>query len=281
MSDDIAREKALEKIKKLLRMAKDGRGNPNEAETAMRQAVSLMAKFNIDESEAILTDLRNDVDAVITMWRKAGVNATATSLSRAFPAWCGVVSYGVGKLYDCRTFIKTIHEDGVLHGKCVVFGGYKTDVQVAAWTFDYLVDCVKRMSRNFDTAIKRKNLEGLKEFGIDSPDVLLLLLRQSPKARKQEFRETMAAALQGRLVKLKRERDAAAQQASPSAGTALAVFDAKQAALKKHFGEEGEGKTHKGRSGYAAYAGAQAGQRARLEPNPLQHSRPDAPLALG
>jgi hypothetical protein len=41
-------EKALDKIKKLLALANDERGNETERETALRQAYALMAKHNVD-----------------------------------------------------------------------------------------------------------------------------------------------------------------------------------------------------------------------------------------
>lgn len=275
MSTPQDRQRALEKIKKLLQLAKDDRGNPTEAETAMRQAQSLMAKFNIDESEAILTALKNDADAIVRQWRKEGVNANKTSLSKEFPDWCGVISYGVGKLYDCRTFIGNIREDGIMHGKCVVFVGYQVDVQVACWTFDYLCACVKRMAQNFDAVVKAGDDSKLAEFGIDRGGFIELLI-MSPKARKKDFRVTMAAVLQNRLLALKEQRSTTIQQLAPEHQKgALALIDAKQQALDKLLGAEGETENVKKRWNAAFLAGALAASKTDLNPNPLQHKAPD------
>src|SRR5450830_1069234 len=48
--------KAIEKIKKCLRLAASG--NPHEAATAMRQARALMEKFRIEEADVELSDVQ-------------------------------------------------------------------------------------------------------------------------------------------------------------------------------------------------------------------------------
>lgn len=42
---DEKRARMLEKVRKLLAMGRDGRGNANEEEIALRQAARLMAEF--------------------------------------------------------------------------------------------------------------------------------------------------------------------------------------------------------------------------------------------
>lgn len=274
MADNINRDRALAKIKKLLQLAKDSRGDATTAETAMRQAQAMMAKFNIDEAEAILTDLSKGVEAIVMKWRKAGVNAHATNTIYKFPEWAGIVSYGVGKLYDCRTAVSKVVEGGVNHGQVVVFFGYNADVEVATWTFDYLMDCVKRACSNFENAIKASKREALEEFGVGTISDFVEISMMTPKARKAAFRHTMAIVLQNRMLELRRQRDAAMQQpAAASTSMALVVVNAKEQALTDKLGPEEVGTVKKQRVGNAAeYAGAAAGYKARIDPAPLQHS---------
>ena len=269
MSTD--RDRALAKIQKLLRLAKDGRGNATEAETALRQAQSLMAKFNIDDAEATTKDLQSNPDAIIKAWCKAGYHAKAVMIT--IPKWANIISWAVAKLYECRLAYVKGGDVGALG---IVFGGYHVDVQVASWTFEYLMECVRRASDNFEEALLKGDSKALAEMGI-TPMQAMRLLTQPSKGRKSDFRFGMAAELQRRLLALAAER-AGAQKASV-AGSALVV--AKGAALDAHFGKERPAKPMGKKAGAGAVAGRAHGQRTRLEPNPLSSGpRAAAPALL-
>jgi len=265
MSTDQQRVRALDKIRKLLNLAQDGRGNPTEAETALRQAQALMAKYSVDESEAILKELNSDADAIIEMWRRGGVNAAKSHvIAKVFPGWCGVLSFGVGRLFDCRTVIRTDPQGA----KSVVFGGYRVDAQVAAWTYDYLLTCTVRASAEFDRRLKAGDYEWVaREYEL-SPSQVLQLTTEHSKGRKNDFRHAMAATLQRRMLKMKAERD----QHLATHPTEGALVVSKLAAIARRFGDPRKDKKSHHQSGVAGYAGQVAGQRANLNPNPLQHS---------
>lgn len=269
MSTD--RSKALSKIQKLLKMAKDGRGNANEAETALRQAQSLMNKFNIDDAEASLHDLRNDPDAIAQAWCKAGYGKQA--FLRRMPRWSGVLALGVGRLYECRT--KAIWSEG--QGLGVMFGGFKPDMQVAVWTFEFLITCVRRACDSFEDALKTGDADVLNDLGLN-PIQAMCLLAETPKQRKILFREGMCIELQQRMYKLAEER--ANEQAASTAGTALVV--AKEAALNAHFGAQTSRKTKRtlnGTHAAATNAGIAAAQKTDLGVKPLQRNSANvAPL---
>lgn len=269
MSTD--KDKALSKIHKLLRLAKDGRGNATEAETAMRQAQALMRRFNIDEAEATHADLKNSPDAIIRAWCKAGYHAKA--IMRTVPTWTGLIAVGVGKLYECRVAVAKGPDNAAVG---VVFGGYHVDVQVATWTFEYLLDCVKRAGDLFEDAVLNGKASVLQEMGLQ-PQHALYLLTLTSKRRKGEFRQGMATELQHRLYAMAEEREVA-QQVSPAAG---ALVIAKQAALDAHFGETNTRKHKAKASTAAAAAGHNTGSKTNLSPGPLASSaRATAPALL-
>ena len=79
-------KKALEKIKKCLRLAASG--EPHEAAAAMRQARALMDKYRIEEDDALASEV---------------AEASARSGSKSRPVyWESSLAGVVGKAYACR-----------------------------------------------------------------------------------------------------------------------------------------------------------------------------------
>ena len=64
------RARMLEKVRKLLAMGRDARGNANESEIAMRQANKLMAEYGIAEAECDMTAIQ--AGAVRARWPGTG-----------------------------------------------------------------------------------------------------------------------------------------------------------------------------------------------------------------
>lgn len=281
MSTEQERTRALEKIQKLLRLAKDGRGDATEAATALRQAQSLMRKFNIDEADAIQHSLDNDPDALVAAWKTAGKSTKLGNIRADLPMWANLVSFGVGKLYDCRCVIQAVRDEKGNLGKAFVFAGYKTDVQIACWTFEYLCDCIRRSSARFEAACVQAfkgNRAGLQEFGIIDWDTIGQLEELSTKSRLGQFRRNMASELQGRLMELKRERDAHLKanldaEAGVNTSTALAVINNKLARIEEKFGPTEDGTHTFKRFSGASLAGRLEGNRIDLNPSPLEHEK--------
>lgn len=272
MSTD--RGKALEKIRKLLRVAKDGRGNATEAETAMRQALALMRLFNIDDAEVSAKEIHNDPEAISRAWCKAGYGLRATL--RKMPLWANILATGVARLYECRLAILRREEEGMV----IMFGGYRTDLQVAVWTFEYLVQSVRRGCDNFDAAIKKGDVQRLMTLGL-MPEAATRLLMATPKARKIQFRDGMCGELQNLMFKMAKER--AEEQKKTASANALVI--AKEAALVARFGIEKFKDTPSKSMNAAQFAALQAGraegQRTNLSPNPVGHTPAAAPLLVG
>lgn len=265
------RVRVIEKIRKLLTLAKDGRGNPTEAETAMRQAQALMAAYSIEESEALSKEF-NGTDAIIQQWARTGITKHRIVPMAKIPVWATCLAMGVGAMWDCRVF-STRHRE---HGKVILFGGTQVDVPIAVWTFEYLQDCVKRAATNFEDMIKGQQWEKLGgEFGFSMPACFDLTM-QSPKKRLEEFRFAMSARLQQRMIKLGEERRA--HMASASAG-GRALVVSKRALLEKKYGPEDDAPGEWRKVGAAGRAGMLQAERTRLDPGPLAGT-PAAPFPL-
>ena len=271
-TQDRDRTRALHKIQKLLRLAKDGRGNVTEAETALRQAQALMAKFNIDDAEATAKDIHNNPDAIIKAWCKAGFHVHAAQ--RRIPRWGNVLAFGVATLYKCRVAIQRVGDKGLM----IMFGGYHTDVQVACWTYDYLMDCIRRASEDFEQLILTGTAEQQQAVGLD-PVAVQRLESAHSRTRMNRFRMGMATELQNRLYALAEER--ATAQSQHVASKALVVT--KASALDAHFGKERIKVLNRRLSmeeALAQHAGVSAASKVRLEPNPIGN-KAQAPLQLG
>jgi len=223
------RDRALEKIKKLLALAKDDRGNINECEAAMRQAQALMRKWQIDETEAIQQEIATMDDALVAAWVKAGQMAskvvrksnTGRGKTPEYAQWLAVAT---ANLFDCKVGIHYIHE----HGKVFMFYGYKHDVVVACWTFEYLLACIRRGSKAFNKAMNT----GLKldEWGITQYDAERMQF-STPVKRNTSFREGMSKGL------CKRLRDMLADKKNHPIKGENALVVLKEDAIKKKFGD--------------------------------------------
>lgn len=279
------RDRILQKVKKLMTLALDGRGNETEAETALRQAQALMAKFNIDEAEVIREDLKSRrAEVIIERWKKAGMNTKPTGTkSKGLPTWAGLLGFGVGVFCDCRSVKKVVRENGNDYGECIVFAGYHSDVEVACWTFDYLLDCIRRRSRAFNDAVDKFGRDPtgdyLTEFGLEDYEGHQLV-HISSKGRADTFRFHMAARLQTRLKELKAQWKAQEEAKPSGTSTGLVVLNDKMVALRELFGDfnRGQPAQHKVKGSGAAQAGYHEGNKTRLQPNPLGNSAAPAPI---
>lgn len=271
MSTD--RDRALAKIRKLLKLAKDGRGNTTEAETALRQAQALMQRFNVDEAEATAADLRNNPEAIAKAWCKAGYHARA--ILRTIPPWAGMVAMGVGALYECRVLVS---RGGAVGAIGVVFGGYHTDVQVAVWTYEYLLDCIRRSGDNFEEAISKGDSVALQQMGLGIGSALHLLTMTS-KARKLAFRQGMAAQLQHRMFAMVEQRKEklrkATEQGVGHATQANALVVMKEQLINAAFGEQQRKDTKPPKDKdygktLATALGRAEGRKTNISPGPLE-----------
>lgn len=128
-------ERIIEKVKKLLALASDPSAAPNEAETASRQAASLMAKYNLDRASLSQAELEAEWD--ITELRMPGCRPGKKD-PREVPTWIGVMAFGV-KVYT-RTRV-------IARGGYVLYRGPRQDCELAQWMLKALIDLAYKQSK--------------------------------------------------------------------------------------------------------------------------------------
>lgn len=128
-------ERIIEKVKKLLALAQDPGAAPNEAETASRQAASLMAKYNIDLAALSQAELEAEWD--ITELSMPGCRPGKKN-PREVPTWIGVMAFGV-KVYT-RTRV-------IARGGYVLYRGPRQDCELAQWMLKALIDLAYKQSK--------------------------------------------------------------------------------------------------------------------------------------
>lgn len=202
--------KVLERVRRLLAMAKDT-SSPNEAGIAAHRAQKLMEEYNLENVESILSDLDdsgNVEEETVTGFKVAGNSKKA---AKEIPAWCNRLSVAVAQLFDCEVRpVSTYAKTGVYGSVAISFYGYRTDLAVCKWTFEYLLDQVRKFNRN-----------ARKRYG------------QGNRSLLSDYRLGLIAGILGVLREAKEKKEQA-KQAVASTGTALVVV--KHDAIAKKFG---------------------------------------------
>lgn len=229
------RQKMLEKVRKLLNMARDGRGNANEEEIAMRQANKLMAEYGIAEAECDMSAI--EAGEMVFGEAQAAPDGRAPEPGKVYrtcPTWTGVIAVGIARFTD-----SVVTRRRTIQGEVHVFQGEKEDVLLARWLFGVLVDSVQR----------EQKASGWTKRG-----------------EANDFRISAASVLQRRLRSLADERRAMFQQAQvASSSRALMVVDRKALEIASRFGKQHTRSTSRGyRSSGAAMAGGEAGRRINI-----------------
>lgn len=125
----------MQRIEKLLAMANDGRGNINEAATAMSMANKLMAKHQLDHSDVIQAALLRGDDL-------SDENIDIPGISKNCPTWLSTLIYAIAKYNDCQVRNTRDNRNGFLRFKLY---GMTSDVQVGTWMFTYAVSTITKL----------------------------------------------------------------------------------------------------------------------------------------
>jgi hypothetical protein len=204
----------LRRVQKLLAIAQDSRGDPNETAAAAAQAEKIMRKFNLDHAEVLAASLRRDASAAMDSVRvKASMkrdDPKRTLLTKP-PKWASWLCFEVAMLYEVQVRYAWDRDMG---GMVVEFCGVKSDVQVAGWTFDYLVGQMIAAVRAFG---ERHRAD---------------FARAPDKTASDSYRKGFVMAMVRSLQDSRKGKQAELE--SHSAGRALVV--AKDAAVQAHFG---------------------------------------------
>jgi len=229
------RAKMLEKVRKLLAMGRDGRGNSNEEETAMRQANKIMAEYGIAEAECDMSAINaGEMSFGQAQCGPDGRAPEQGKVYRSCPSWSGVLAVGVARFTDSVVIRKT-----TANGEMFVFQGEREDVLLGRWLFGVLVNSIQAEQRNSGW---------------------------TSRGDASSFRMAAASILQKRLKDLAAERIRMYEQARATSNSrALVVVDRKRSEIVARFGTQ---KTRSSRSGYhssgAAVAGQEAGKRINI-----------------
>ena len=230
-----ARAKAIDKIRKLLAMANDGRGNEQEAETAARQAEKMMRAYQVESADIIMKELQTD-DAF-----DRGVEDVYFGpkdpryMPSAVSSWVGVVAIGVGAAFTCKVDTVMTKE-----GIKVRFSGYSMDVQLARWVFGYLCQTVHRLA-----------VENYKGKGVTTA---------------KAFRSGAGGILQRRLFEIRDARNK--ENRGDSNGTALVLYDKKAQRVAEMYGEQKTKQNKTNVRDQAAFAhGREAGAKININTN--------------
>lgn len=229
------RAKMLEKVRKLLAMGRDGRGNANEEDIAMRHANKIMAEFGISEAECDMATI--NAGEMIFGEAQCGPDGRAPEqgkVYRTMPTWAGILAIGVARFTD-----SVVVRKGSVHGEMLAFQGERDDVLLARWIFGVLVGSIQNEQ-------KASGWTNRSEAGT--------------------FRVSAASALASRLRSLAAERRAMYEKAQQESNSrALVVVDRKHTELVQRFGTQKTRSTSSSyRSSGAAQAGSEAGHRINI-----------------
>lgn len=132
-------EKILDRIRKLLRLARHKATNPNEAAQAAAEAQRLAFQYKLDESELILDDSEADKDSPIV---EEDLRDITEPRLRGTANWQRVLIYAIAKANGCICIKDTTSRPHVMR-----ITGRKRDVQTCGYIFAYLKSEVERLAK--------------------------------------------------------------------------------------------------------------------------------------
>lgn len=248
------RDDVIRKVRACLARAKDAAAGATEAETAARQAEALMRKYNLEMADVIMEELANPINLTWTYVR-TNMFKNNKAVIKDLQKWPQWIAVPCAEMYDCHAASRWV--DG--EGKVIGFFGYKLDVDVCVWTYDYLLDCCRRAS------LKVSEGEAWAH-GV------------SINVYRKAFREGMATEISSRLKQLMEERSREIR------GTGMSLVLSKRAACEAKFGKFSYGVSQSDKASEAPaafHAGIAEGAKVRLTPNPVTDKRGPAPAAVG
>lgn len=196
-------ESVMRRIKKLLAIAEDSRGDANECAAAARMAESIMRKYQIDHADVISAELQRE-DAFDSTY--VGTTMDPEGASKTASGWAGILAVQVANLYDCQARYGWTPK----HGKSIKFSGYKLDTELARQTYVFIVNNMAAASREY-----------------------LKINRWAGRREGEAFRSGYIAAVNASIKDMIRAKREEMQQASSS----RALVIAKGRAVAEHFGD--------------------------------------------
>lgn len=220
MNEDLSG--VMRRIAKLLAIAQDPRANSEEASAAAGMAERIMRKYQIDNVDAVSAELQQGLAESFDSVFVGGTLDLNAENVKSCSGWAGILAVPVAELNACQA---RYSRDRV-KGKCIQFSGYKGDVGVCKYIYEYIVT-------NMAAAAKRY----MKENGCT-------------RSETESFRRGFVNAVCAKLRKEMADKQREMQQAATSRDLVVV----KENAVAKHFGDVNYSKRSSrsaSRSGYS------------------------------
>lgn len=224
--------KTIGRIRKLLAIANDDRGNRHECASAAAMAAKLMAKYNIEMADVIVEELNKDgsiVDEFIS----------ESNYDKKVPNWYNILATCIGQTLDCVCRMKsTINLKGQYKISVQVLG-YKQDVEVAKWLFAYI-------NSQFDKLTNEK-------WAVQSALISTQKQRDPNPAERKKYKDTYRYGLALGICSKIRETytKESKEEAKTSSGTSLVLV--KQQKIEEVFNYKAEYVQIKSRTNSSAF----------------------------
>lgn len=244
-------EGVMRRIQKLLAIAGDDRANPAEAAAAASMAEKVMRKYQLDHADIIASELRSkapDIGDSAVFANMKRDDPKRPSLTKT-PAWGQMLSVAIAQLYDCHVMNGVAKNKFGRYDAAMIFMGYRPDVQVCVWTFDYIVGALIGGVKDWNKAAKARG--------------------EVDKVASANYRQGFVSSVIVALQKMRMEKQAEA--ASAVHGRALMLINTKLAVIEEMYGKPKYApKKSNARVDYNAYAqGVRDGAKVDLRRNAI------------
>ena len=198
------RSRVIEKVAKLLAMAKHSASNEQEAATALRQAEAMMRKHDVRMAELNAHKAQSEDDLL-----RAETEESRNS------SWVWNLAWATAYMTETMP---------TRSGKIITFCGAAEDTEVALMYFDYLVSVVERLAKQFKGTRTQRNA-----FKMGCVHGILLNARKIKAEREEAFKD---------LVVMKRDLICKKFNLSYGAGRTQYISDDGAYAAGRHAGSQ-------------------------------------------
>lgn len=135
----------LRRVQKLLAIANDHRADANEAAAAASQAEKIMRKYQLEHADVIAAEMKRNAStsmvykAVFANMKRDDPKRTPAVTN---PKWAQFLAVAIARLHECEVRQGFDANKFGVQVASLRFYGYHADVEMCAFTFDYLVGCL-------------------------------------------------------------------------------------------------------------------------------------------
>lgn len=156
-------EGVMRRVRKLMALANDGRGDVNEMAAAAEMAAKIMAKYRLDYADVLAAELRSGA-RFAEQEHEAPVYGRA---ARANKRWFQVLALVIAQVNECN---------GESTASGMRFYGLEADVMIAGYMMDYLGDQVHRVAEAYK--VLTKSSSAADEFALGMVRAIIAKLKE-------------------------------------------------------------------------------------------------------